>query len=234
MTLDELKKFAAKVAAGDELARPERYASLSECEIERLVPSDADNIGAVYPPPTTRDTAPRKEETGKLIRLPAPVAAIYRAVAALEAAYPGRKFTPDGHLVGSLGEVVAASELGLNLHKMGHPGHDAYDAEGDVEIKMTQAKSIGMYSECVRLVVLKIVSPEAAEIVYDGPGKPAWAAARNPGKNGQRVITLAKLREIAVTGSSPRRLTTEELVTGMTPENEHSLEDDGPVGDELI
>ena len=31
------------------------------------------------------------------IKLPAPVAAIYRAVAEHEAAYPGRRFTPDGH-----------------------------------------------------------------------------------------------------------------------------------------
>ena len=42
------------------------------------------------------------------IKLPARVAAIYRAVEELEAAYPLRKFTPDGHLVGSIGEVIAA------------------------------------------------------------------------------------------------------------------------------
>ena len=40
------------------------------------------------------------------IKLPAPIADIYRAVAALEQLYPGRKFTPDGHLVGSIGEVI--------------------------------------------------------------------------------------------------------------------------------
>jgi antitoxin MazE len=33
---------------------------------------------------------------------------------------------------------------------------------------------------------------------------------------------------------SHRRFTIEELVAGMTPDNEHPLEDDGPVGDELI
>lgn len=46
--------------------------------------------------------------TTKLISLPQPVADIYRAIAKLEAMYPGRKFTPDGHLVGSIGEVIAA------------------------------------------------------------------------------------------------------------------------------
>jgi hypothetical protein len=66
------------------------------------------------------------------IKLPAPVAAIYRAVAELEAAFPGRKFTPDGHLVGSIGEVVGAENLGLTLYPGGHPIHDAYDENGDV------------------------------------------------------------------------------------------------------
>jgi hypothetical protein len=54
-----------------------------------------------------------------------------------------------------------------------------------------------MYAECVRLVVLKVVSPEEAEIVYDGPGAPAWANAGKKGINGQRVVRLTKLRALA-------------------------------------
>jgi hypothetical protein len=61
-----------------------------------------------------------------------PVARIYKAAAELEALYPGRKFTPDGHLVGSIGEVIAAEALGLTLYPMSKPGHDAFDANGDV------------------------------------------------------------------------------------------------------
>lgn len=134
----------------------------------------------------------------KKIKLPAPVATIYRAVAELEARYSPRKFTPDGHLVGSIGEVVAAEALGLTLYPMSRAGHDAYDGEGDVQIKMmTAGKSVAMYAECVRLVVLRIVSPEEAEIVYDGPGAPAWTRAGKVGRNGQRVVSLTKLRALA-------------------------------------
>ena len=131
------------------------------------------------------------------LKLPGPVAAIYKAVAELEAAYPGRKFTPDGHLVGSIGEVVAAEALGLTLHPSSHPAHDAYDAAGNVQIKMTAGKSVALYAPCERLVVLKIVSPEEAEIVYDGPGEPAWQAAGKLGKNGQRLVSLKKLRALS-------------------------------------
>jgi hypothetical protein len=131
------------------------------------------------------------------IKLPLAVTAIYRAVDELENRYPSRKFTPDGHLVGSIGEVVAAEALGLTLRPMSHPGHDAYDANGDAQIKMTAGKSVAMYTESTRLVVLRIVSPEEAEVVYDGPGAPARACAGKVAKNGQRVVSLAKLRALA-------------------------------------
>lgn len=133
----------------------------------------------------------------KRVPLPEPVARIYKATADLEALYPGRKFTPDGHLVGSIGEVIAAEALGLTLYPMSKPGHDAFDANGDVQIKLTAGKSIAMYACCVRLVVLRVVSPEEAEIVYDGAGQPAWDAAGAMQKNGQRAISLSKLRAIA-------------------------------------
>jgi hypothetical protein len=136
------------------------------------------------------------------VKLPQPVAAIYRAVAELEALYPDRKFTPDGHLVGSIGEVVAAEALGLTLHPSSHPGHDAFDADGDVQIKMTGGDSVSLYATCDRLVVLRIASPEEAEIVYDGTGIPAWEEAGKIGKNGQRRISIKRLATIAARQST--------------------------------
>lgn len=135
------------------------------------------------------------------IALPSQVAAIYRAVDELEALYPGRKFTPDGHLVGSIGEVVAAEALGLTLHPSSYPVHDAFDANGDVQIKMTAGKSVSMYDCCSRLVVLRVVSHAEAEIVYDGPGQPAWDSAGKKSKNGQRSISISRLRSLASGGA---------------------------------
>ena len=130
------------------------------------------------------------------IKLPAPVADIYRAVAKLEDQYE-REFTPDGHLVGSIGEVIAAEHFGLTLYGMSKPGHDAFDADDNqVQIKLTAGNSISMFADCERLIVLRIVSPEEAEVVYDGPGAPAWAAAGSMQKNGQRKISLSTLRAI--------------------------------------
>ena len=121
------------------------------------------------------------------IPLPAPVARIYEATAELEAMYPGRSFTPDGHLVGSIGEVIAAGALGLTLYPMSKAGHDAYDSNGDVQIKMTAGKSVAMYSCCMRLFVLRVVSPHEAEIVYDR--NEAWRIAA-----GCRVTAALRIR----------------------------------------
>ncbi len=149
--------------------------------------------------------AEKKATVGRLVRLPPPVARIYEAVKELQEQYSdsGRTFTPDGHLVGSIGEVIAAEALGLTLYRNSHPGHDAHDGKGgDVQIKMTAGKSVAMYETSVRLVVLKVVSSKEAEIVYDGPGAPVWNVAGKVGKNGQRVVSLSRLREIATLASS--------------------------------
>lgn len=144
---------------------------------------------------------PNTSPDRRKIALPPAVAAIYVAVEELERTYPGRKFTPDGHLVGSIGEVVAAEAFGLTLHPASYAGHDARDAAGrDVQIKMTGGRSVSLYATCDRLIVLKITSPIEVEVFYDGDGAPAWEAAGRVQKNGQRTISLSRLARIAAAG----------------------------------
>lgn len=113
----------------------------------------------------------------------------------------GRPFSPDGHLVGSLGEVIARDRLGLTLMRPSKAGYDAIDKQGRcVEIKATTRGSIALSAsgtKAERLVVVKIGGDGDAEIVYDGPAAPAWNAAGKPQKNGQRSISLSKLKKLA-------------------------------------
>lgn len=48
----------------------------------------------------------------------------------LEELYPGRKFTIDGHLVGSIGEVLVADKFNLTLLPNSTKTHDAKESEG--------------------------------------------------------------------------------------------------------
>lgn len=135
---------------------------------------------------------------GRLVPLPHQVEAIYHAVYALERRYPGRKFTPDGHLVGSIGEVIAAEALGLTLYPPSHPGHDATDHRGrNVQIKLTGGSSVALRATCDRLLVMRVFDVGFAEIVYYGDGEPVWQACGGlQTANGQRSISLSKLRAI--------------------------------------
>ncbi|WP_298200363.1 hypothetical protein [Novosphingobium sp.] len=156
-----------------------------------------------YDPATERRAFCSMIEPPRRVVLPAPVAKIYEAVEELSRLYPGRPFTPDGHLVGSIGEVIAAEALGLTLYPPSQPGHDAFDEQGDIQIKMTAGKAISMYATCDRLVVLRVVTPHEAEIVYDGPGAIAWESAGPMAKNGQRRISLSRLKTLAQASNLP-------------------------------
>jgi hypothetical protein len=141
---------------------------------------------------------PVKSEPLRRIKLPPEVADIYKAVEGLNSRYARheRKFTPDGHLVGSIGEVIAAEEFGLSLLPPSHAGHDAKDQDGRlVQIKLTAGRRVSMYGSADRLIVMRVVDATSAELIYDGPGQRAWDGAGKMQKNGQRSISVEKLME---------------------------------------
>lgn len=111
----------------------------------------------------------------------------------------GRSITPDGHLVGSLGEIYAAQQLNLTLHKASNEGFDATDAAGQkVEIKTTTGRRISLAATGTAAERLVVVQLERATgtpvIVYDGDAQSAWDRAGAPQKNGQRSLSLTTLK----------------------------------------
>ena len=122
---------------------------------------------------------------------------LYAIVQELEHCYPGRKFTPDGHLVGSIGEVLVAEHYGLTLLPNSSETHDAVADDGRlVQIKATQTKRIAISSEPEHLVVIKLAHNGSWEEIYNGPGDLVWNNAGKMQKNGQRPISIAKLKAI--------------------------------------
>jgi hypothetical protein len=135
--------------------------------------------------------------------IPEKIQRLYQIVFELEDDFPGRRFTPDGHLVGSIGEVLAEHHFGLRLFPGSTETHDAKSPCGkNVQIKATQGRSVGIRSEPEHLIVLKILSSGEFNTVYNGPGKLAWDNAGKMQKNGQRALAVSKLEglmeEVAV------------------------------------
>lgn len=141
------------------------------------------------------------------VRIPQLVAQIYEVVRELEELFPGRRFTPDGHLVGSIGEVLAEHHYGLELCSPSFPGHDGRTADGKlVQVKATQRGRIGLRSEPEMLLVLHLSPDGTVHQVFNGPGSIAWEAAGPLQKNGQRAISVAKLRQLLETVPEEQRI----------------------------
>ena len=133
----------------------------------------------------------------KTEKLPAIVRNLYSLVESLEGLFPGRHFTPDGHLVGSIGEVLAAHHYGLELLPASAQAHDAMASDGRlVQIKATQVKSIGIREQPQHLLVMKINRDGSIIEIYNGPGDIAWNGCGKMQKNGQRGISTKKLVDL--------------------------------------
>jgi hypothetical protein len=131
---------------------------------------------------------------------------LFTITAQLETAPPGRKFTPDGYTIGSIGEVLAASDHGLTLPNASTEGADATAPDGrSVEIKATGgARGValrGLQPLADHLLVLTISAEGQEAVIYNGPAAPMWDAFAHKAMpdNGQRGISLARLRELQQT-----------------------------------
>jgi len=131
-------------------------------------------------------------------RFPKLIRKLYELVAELEAMFPGRPFTPDGHMVGSLAECFAEYYYGLDLYPCSNRGHDAQLSDCQVEIKATQRNSVALRSGPKKLLVLKLLPDGSFEEIYNGPGAPVWALVESKPRpsNGQYQVRLSRLREL--------------------------------------
>ncbi|QJT80873.1 hypothetical protein [Kosakonia sp. MUSA4] len=126
------------------------------------------------------------------------ICALYEIVEELELRNPGRRFTPDGHLVGSIGETIAARLYGLTLYTASAETHDARSPCGkEIQIKVTQVGRTSLSSEPEHLLVLYLSKDGSVSEIFNGPGKLAWNAAGKMQKNGQRPISTRKLKILA-------------------------------------
>ena len=149
----------------------------------------------------------RAEKAQKLI------ASIYEAVVELEKMFDGRRFTPDGILVGSLGEVMAEIEYEIKLLPPNYPRHDAEElgSKRSVQIRTNQGESAYLSEEPDYLIALKLLRDGKVKEIYNGPGKIAWKLALEvkKGKNGYHAIRHSKLikamKDVSLTEKIKRR-----------------------------
>jgi hypothetical protein len=142
-------------------------------------------------------------------KLQALVRQLYATVNDLEEMFPGRHFTPDGHMVGSLGECLVADAYGLELLPASNKGYDAITTSGlEVEIKATQATNVAFRSEPAHTIIIKLSKSGTFEEIFNGPGSIVWKefAGKKRPSNGQFQISTNKLRKLNETVDSSAKV----------------------------
>ena len=108
---------------------------------------------------------------------------MYVAVNELRAAFPGRRFTPDGKMVGDIGEAIGKILYDLELYERSKKDWDGwwFDSEGnrrEVQVRATQCETTYIKKPPGRgtLLIFKIDSTAdgAYRVVYNGDAESAW------------------------------------------------------------
>jgi len=134
---------------------------------------------------------------------------IYKAVKELELMFPGRPFTPDGHMVGSIGECLVADAYNLVLMPPSNEGYDAVSTDGKkVEIKATQSTRVAFRSCPEHTIIIKISKDGTFIECFNGPGQVLWNtfSGENMPKNGQYQISINKVIELYKTVPNALRI----------------------------
>jgi hypothetical protein len=143
-------------------------------------------------------------------RFPEIMQRLYQVVSELESMFPGRPFTPDGRLIGSLAQCIAEHYYGLQLLPCSIPGHDAIAQAGDakVEIKGTQGNTIALRSCPEKLLAFRLRRDGSFEEVFNGPGQMVWDLVESKPRpsNGQYQVSIGQLQRLMYRVADENRL----------------------------
>jgi hypothetical protein len=131
--------------------------------------------------------------------IPRLIGELFKIVKSLNEICPERPFTPDGHLVGSIGEVVARYTYGIILEKCSNEGFDAKTKDGrTVEIKLTGGSSVSVSSEAEPpdyLIVLKL-TPKGFMEIHNGRFPLELWQRKTASKRKVKSLTLNELKPL--------------------------------------
>jgi hypothetical protein len=137
----------------------------------------------------------------RIHQVPRLITKLYATVNELSSLFPDRPFTPDGHLVGSIGEVVAAYIYDLELKRPSNQGFDAQilKSRETVEVKLTSRTQINISEQDTYadvLIVLRLVEGRRFEEVYAGPFPRDFIKTRTFNKRKFTSVAISSLREL--------------------------------------
>jgi len=143
---------------------------------------------------------------------------LIRIVEELEADFPGRHFTLDGHLVGSIGEVMASYYYGISLYSASTPAHDGEVDGKKIQIKITQQEKIVINEKSEYLIVLYLTKNGDVYEIYNGRGESPWNASSKRDSHNNRHLRVNKLMELDTTVPKGDRIVAKNPIEKMKKE----------------
>lgn len=145
------------------------------------------------------------------ITIQAAVRKLLKVVEQLQQAYPKKKFTLDGRLVGDIGEILVEASYDVKLFEDMQPHYDGKTANGHlVQIKATMKNSLGFPVDHVPdyYLGIKVHKDGRFSEVFNGPGAIASEAVKNrkPPKANLHAVGIQALARLSSKVSPKERI----------------------------
>jgi hypothetical protein len=134
-------------------------------------------------------------------KLPKLIADLYNIVDELTAMFPEQKFTPDGHLVGSIGEAVAKEIYGLKLMPASTKNYDGTLYGQKVQVKITSGIRVQISATNdypALLIVLYLDRKAGFTEIYAGEFPKSFITKHTKNTHGYYQCSLKKLKDMDV------------------------------------
>ena len=125
------------------------------------------------------------------------IAAIYKIANELGHEFNISKCTPDGHLLGAIGQIAAkiAFDLQFGSHEKEHNCiWSDKNQTINIQVRCTGRGSIAIRKEPEYLIAIEISETGKIFLLFNGPGKVVWEKIKHQ-KQPQKTATINQLKE---------------------------------------
>jgi hypothetical protein len=122
---------------------------------------------------------------------------IYSISTGLGTAYGIETCTPDGHLLGAIGQIAAKIAFGVTFGSKKDEHNCSISFNGrqlDIQVRTTGKTSIALRAEPEYLIAIKIANYGAIDLIYSGPGHHVWDMVKHQ-KAQQKTASVLQLRQ---------------------------------------
>lgn len=124
------------------------------------------------------------------------LALVFKGIECMRSAYPHRRFTVDGRLVGDIGEIIAQLEYDVTLDVVSQRHYDGITTDGRrVQVKATFKDSLTFSTTPDFYLGFKLYPDGRHDEVYNGPGQPIYERYAHRAGIGRTLLSFP-IREL--------------------------------------